>query len=191
MKRRGVIAAPFVLAALAAPSRDWLLATLDGAAGERGPRRVDMKQVAAIREMFSLFQEMDVMRGGGHARVALVEYMNSYVLPLVKYRHSEPIQRALYEAGSEQAYLVGWMAYDDGQYMLSGISSSHCGWPRPLGTPPSEPMCLPECRTRRISSATRKKHSCLPGLANVASRSTTRPRAWLISKSWRLGHSAR
>lgn len=119
VKRRGVIAAPFVLAALAAPSRDWLLATLDGTADERGPRRIDMKQVAAIREMFSLFQEMDVMRGGGHARVALVEYMNSYVMPLTKHRHSEPIQRALYEAASEQSYLVGWMAYDDGQHGLA------------------------------------------------------------------------
>ncbi|MGH3916261.1 MAG: hypothetical protein ACRDTC_23065, partial [Pseudonocardiaceae bacterium] len=65
VKRRNVIKAPFVLAALAAPSRDWLLATLNETADERGPRKVGMRQVAGIREMFALFQEMDVMRGGG------------------------------------------------------------------------------------------------------------------------------
>lgn len=108
LKRRNVIKAPFVLAALAVPSRNWLLATLDETASERGPRKIEMRQVAGIREMFALFQEMDVMRGGGHARVALVEYMQSYVLPLVKRQHDAPVQLALYEAAAEQAYLVGF-----------------------------------------------------------------------------------
>ncbi|WP_239075536.1 hypothetical protein [Planosporangium flavigriseum] len=119
VNRRSIIKAPFVLAALGAPSRDWLLATLDGTATERGPRQVGMKQVAGIRDMFALFQEMDVMRGGGHARTALVEYMNSYVFPLLKRDHEERVQRALYEAAAEQAYLVGWMAYDDGEHGLA------------------------------------------------------------------------
>lgn len=119
VKRRKVIQAPFVLAALAAPSRDWLLATLEETASDRGPRKVGIRQIAGIREMFALFQEMDVMRGGGHARTALVEYMNSYVLPLTKERHEESVQRAIYEAAAEQAYLVGWMAYDDGQHGLA------------------------------------------------------------------------
>ena len=93
MKRRSILSAPFVLAALAEPSRDWLLASLESLAGERGPRQVGLDQVAGIRDMFALFQEMDVMRGGGHARVALVEYMNSYVLPLARRDHrSERVQ---------------------------------------------------------------------------------------------------
>jgi hypothetical protein len=119
VKRRKVIAAPFVLAALATPSRDWLLNSLDGAISDRGPRRIGMQQIEGIREMFRLFQEMDVMRGGGHARVALVEYMNGYVLPLVRRQHAEEVQLALYEAAAEQTYLVGWMAYDDGQHGLA------------------------------------------------------------------------
>jgi hypothetical protein len=119
VKRRNVMSAPFVLAALAGPSRDWLLSTLDEAADDRGPRRVGMAQVAGIQEMFRLFQEMDVMRGGGHARVALVEYMNSYVMPLLRRDHEHAVQLALYEAAAEQAYLVGWMAYDDGQHGLA------------------------------------------------------------------------
>lgn len=120
MKRRDIVKAPFVVAALAVPSRDWLLATLDETTGDRGPRTVGMRQVAGIREMFVLFQEMDVMRGGGHSRTALVEYVNSYVLPLVQApQENAEVQRALYEVAAEQAYLIGWMAYDDGQHGLA------------------------------------------------------------------------
>jgi hypothetical protein len=119
LKRRNIITAPFVLAAFAAPSRDWLLSALEGVVGESGPKKVGMRQVAGIREMFALFQEMDVMRGGGHARTALVEYMNSYVLPLTQTKHAPDVQQAIYEAAAEQAYLVGWMAYDDGQHGLA------------------------------------------------------------------------
>lgn len=120
VQRRQIIQAPFVLAALAVPSRNWLLATLDELADERGPRKIGMQQVQGIRDMFRLFQEIDVMRGGGHARGALIEYMNSYVLPLVKREgHPEQLQTAVYEAAAEQAYLVGWMAYDDGQHGLA------------------------------------------------------------------------
>jgi hypothetical protein len=120
VQRRSVLAgAPFVLAALGAPSRDWLLSTLEETSTERGPRQVGMRQVAGIREMFALFQQMDVLRGGGHARTALVEYMHSYVTPLLKRQHEAPVERALYEAAAEQAYLLGWMAYDDGQHGLA------------------------------------------------------------------------
>lgn len=140
VKRRSIISAPFVLAALAAPSRDWLLASLESVSGERGPRQVGMKQVSGIRDMFALFQEMDVMRGGGHARVALVEYMNSYVLPLARRDHgSERVQLALYEAAAEQAYLVGWMAYDDGlhglaeRYLIQSLRLAQASGNRMLG----------------------------------------------------------
>jgi hypothetical protein len=92
LTRRSIITAPFVLAALVAPSRDWLLSALEGVADESGPKKVGMRQVAGIREMFALFQEMDVMRGGGHARKALVEYMNSYVLPLTQTKHAPDVQ---------------------------------------------------------------------------------------------------
>lgn len=140
VNRRKIISAPFVLAALAAPSRDWLLASLAEVADERGPRQVGMEQVRGIRDMFCLFQEMDVMRGGGHARPALVEYLNSYVLPLVSRDHgSERVQQALYEAAAEQAYLVGWMAYDDGlhglaeRYLIQSLRLAQASGNRVLG----------------------------------------------------------
>ncbi|MFI7431882.1 hypothetical protein ACIBPB_33455 [Micromonospora sp. NPDC049836] len=139
VKRRQIIKAPFVLAALGAPSRDWLLATLDEMSTERGPRQVGMRQVAGIRDMFALFQEMDVMRGGGHARTALIEYMSSYVVPLLKRDHQPPVEKALYEAAAELAYLIGWMAYDDGEhglaqrYLIQALHLAQASGSVPLG----------------------------------------------------------
>ncbi|MET8117793.1 hypothetical protein [Micromonospora sp. NPDC005291] len=139
MKRRHVIKAPFVLAALGAPSRDWLLSTLDEMSTERGPRQVGMRQVAGMRDMFALFQEMDVMRGGGHARTALIEYMSSYVVPLLKRDHQPAVERALYEASAELAYLIGWMAYDDGEhglaqrYLIQALHLAQASGSAPLG----------------------------------------------------------
>src|SRR5690606_29693245 len=120
VNRRKILAAPFVLAALAAPSRDWVLASLAEVADERGPRQVGMGQVEGIRRMFARFQEVDVMRGGGHAHPALMDYLHTYVLPLVSRDHgSGRVQEALFEAAAELAYLVGWMAYDDGRHGLA------------------------------------------------------------------------
>jgi tetratricopeptide (TPR) repeat protein len=42
-----------------------------------------------------------------------------HVFPLLRRQHDAPVQTALYEAAAEQAYLIGWMAYDDGQHGLA------------------------------------------------------------------------
>ncbi len=111
--------APFVAAAAVAPSRDWLLATLDATSARPGGR-IGHEQVAAIREAFAVYQEADVMRGGGHARRALAQYVTGHVLPLV--HDVDPATdtgAALFAAASEQTYLLGWMAFDDGRQALA------------------------------------------------------------------------
>jgi hypothetical protein len=137
--RRRTLQVPFILGALGAPSRDWLLDTLDAITAEQGPRKIGMRQVMGIRDMFALFQEMDVLRGGGHARRALAEYLTSYVHPLLKRNHPEPIRLALLEAAAEQAYLLGWMAYDDSEhglaqrYLIQALSLSRAAGASALG----------------------------------------------------------
>lgn len=119
MERRAFLrSAIFAVGASAAPSRDWLLATIEEASTPT--RRVSSDQVDAIRRTFGIFQELDVTRGGGHARQRLVDYMTTTVTPLL--RSNDPTTdtgRALYEAGAEQLYLVGWMAFDDGEHSLA------------------------------------------------------------------------
>jgi transcriptional regulator with XRE-family HTH domain len=110
--------AMFAVGASIVPSRDWLIATVEEASASTG--RVGATQVDAIRRTFGIFQEMDVMRGGGHARHQLANYVTTTVTPLL--RQNDPATdtgRALYEAGAEQLYLLGWMAYDDGHHALA------------------------------------------------------------------------
>jgi len=111
--------AAFVAAAAVAPSRDWLLATLD-ATRRRPGGRIGQVQVAMIREAFAVYQEADVMRGGGHSRRALAQYVTGHVLPLLHDVDPDTDTGAgLFAAASEQTYLLGWMAFDDGRQALA------------------------------------------------------------------------
>lgn len=120
VRRRGFLSKGMFLAVAAvAPSRDWLLAALD-ATEPRAGSRIGSRQVDVIRSTFATFQEADVMRGGGHARQALADYLTSRVLPLLHEAdpHSD-VGAALFTAAGEQTYLLGWMAYDDGRQALA------------------------------------------------------------------------
>ncbi|MZE80034.1 transcriptional regulator [Streptomyces sp. SID5475] len=115
MDRRNFLAGvPFAALAGVGPSRDWLMSTLDHSR-EPGPR-VRLEDVTAVKNMFSEFQRMDVLQGGGSGRLILAEYMNHHVYPLLRRTYSEDVRRALCEAAAEQTYLLGWMAYDNGEH---------------------------------------------------------------------------
>ncbi|MFF0066974.1 transcriptional regulator [Streptomyces sp. NPDC005279] len=113
-RRAFLAAAPFAAVAAVGPSRDWLLNTLDQQP-ETGPR-VRLEDVTAVRNMFGEFQKMDVLQGGGSGRLILAEYMNQHVFPLLRRTHTEDVRHALCEAAAEQTYLLGWMAYDNGEH---------------------------------------------------------------------------
>ncbi|MFJ3219911.1 transcriptional regulator [Kitasatospora sp. NPDC086801] len=115
--RRQVLAGlPFVALAGTGPSRDWLLGTLDQDQDPDPGPRVRFEDVTSVKNMFASFQNMDVMQGGGSGRLVLTEYMNQHVYPLLRRTYAEDVRRALCAAAAEQTYLLGWMAYDDGEH---------------------------------------------------------------------------
>nr|BFD90728.1 hypothetical protein KitaXyl93_20880 [Kitasatospora sp. Xyl93] len=113
-RRRFLAAAPFAAVAATGPSRDWLLATLDQEP-EPGPR-VRLEDVTAVKNMFGEFQKIDIFQGGGSGRLILAAYMNVHVYPLLRRPQDDDVRRALCEAAAEQTYLLGWMAYDNGEH---------------------------------------------------------------------------
>ncbi|MGC0311964.1 hypothetical protein QBC98_000409 [Kitasatospora acidiphila] len=113
-RRTFLTGSTFAVAAAVGPSRDWLLSTLDQQADPS--RRVHLEDVAAVRNMFGTFQEMDIFQGGGAGRTALASYTNEHVYPLLRRTSTEDVRRALAEAAAEQTYLLGWMAYDNGEH---------------------------------------------------------------------------
>ncbi|MFI2037621.1 transcriptional regulator [Streptomyces bottropensis] len=116
-RRKFLAAAPFAAVAGVGPSRDWLLNTLDQEP-EPGPR-VRLEDVSAVKNMFTTFQRMDIFQGGGSGRLVLADYMNAHVYPLLRRAHGENVRRALCEAAAEQTYLLGWMAYDNGEHSIA------------------------------------------------------------------------
>jgi hypothetical protein len=70
-----------------------------------------------IRDTFRAFQELDTRHGGGHSRLALVQYVSSYALPLLQ--DSERVDASLYGASSELLYLAGLTAFDSGALGLA------------------------------------------------------------------------
>ncbi len=110
--------AVFSVAASAVPSRDWLVSTLDESAQIRG--KVSDGQVEAIRQTFGVFNELDVSRGGGHARAPLASYLEHVVVPLLRTNDPDTATgQLLFTAASEQLYLLGWMAFDNAEQVMA------------------------------------------------------------------------
>ncbi|WP_432253640.1 transcriptional regulator [Streptomyces sp. HNM1019] len=118
-RRKFLAAAPFAAVAGVGPSRDWLLNTLDQAPKPSWGPRVRLEDVTAVKNMFTTFQRMDIFQGGGSGRLVLADYMNAHVYPLLRRAHSDDVRRPLCEAAAEQTYLLGWMAYDNGEHSVA------------------------------------------------------------------------
>ncbi|MEV0281816.1 regulator [Streptomyces sp. NPDC050610] len=80
---------------------------------ERGPgSRVTMGDVAALRSVGELFRTLDHAYGGGHARQALVRYLEHEVEPMLRGAYGEATGRRLFAAAADLTRLAGWTSYD-------------------------------------------------------------------------------
>ncbi|MEU8581783.1 regulator [Streptomyces abikoensis] len=132
----------FTPAGLVVPSRDWLIGRADervargmspapsgeGArlplqarggqlprqrAAERAPGgRVSMGDIAALRSVGELFRTIDHAYGGGHARQALVRYLEHETEPMLRGTYGETTGRRLFAAAADLTRLAGWTSYD-------------------------------------------------------------------------------
>lgn len=132
----------FTPAGLVVPSRDWLIGRADErvARGEplvdgagrvpaqgrvtvprqRRTDRVDRTQgskvtsgdIAALRSVGELFRALDHAYGGGHARQALVRYLEHEAEPMLRGSYGEATGRRLFAAAADLTRLAGWTSYD-------------------------------------------------------------------------------
>ncbi|GAA3617275.1 regulator [Streptomyces chitinivorans] len=80
---------------------------------ERGPgQRVTAGDVAALRSVGELFRALDHAYGGGHARQALVRYLEHEAEPMLRGSYGEQTGRRLFAAVADLTRLAGWTAYD-------------------------------------------------------------------------------
>jgi hypothetical protein len=133
----------FTTAGLVAPSRDWLIGRCDdrvvrgpaditahrvpaqghGAAVpvplSGPPQRVGPGDVAALRSVGELFRSLDHAHGGGHARQALVRYLEHEAEPMLRGSYGETLGRRLFGAVADLTRLAGWTSYDIGAHGLA------------------------------------------------------------------------
>ncbi|WP_328496788.1 regulator [Streptomyces sp. NBC_00414] len=80
---------------------------------ERGPgQRVTAGDIAALRSVGELFRTLDNAYGGGHARQALVRYLEHELEPMLRGTYGEQTGRRLFAAASDLTRLAGWTSYD-------------------------------------------------------------------------------
>ncbi|NBE53389.1 regulator [Streptomyces boluensis] len=128
----------FTPAGLVVPSRDWLIGRADERVGrtdpaaparvpvqgrpgmprqrsqtERGPgQKVSGGDIAALRSVGELFRALDHAYGGGHARQALVRYLEHEAEPMLRGVYGEQTGRRLFAAAADLTRLAGWTSYD-------------------------------------------------------------------------------
>ncbi|MFD1661199.1 regulator [Streptomyces caeni] len=126
----------FTPAGLVVPSRDWLIGRADDRVSrceaaprvpaqgrpavprqrgqsERGPgQKVSGGDVAALRSVGELFRALDHAYGGGHARQALVRYLEHEAEPMLRGTYGEQTGRRLFAAAADLTRLAGWTSYD-------------------------------------------------------------------------------
>ncbi|WP_180686639.1 regulator [Streptomyces gossypiisoli] len=126
----------FTPAGLVVPSRDWLIGRADEKVArgesparvpaqgrpvvpqqrgraERGPgHRVTSGDIAALRSVAELFCTLDNAYGGGHARQALVRYLEHELEPMLRGTYGEQTGRRLFAAAADLTRLAGWTSYD-------------------------------------------------------------------------------
>ncbi|HET6355229.1 regulator [Streptomyces sp.] len=129
----------FTPAGLVVPSRDWLIGRADERVSrgeavqngtirvpqqgrtsvprqrgtERGPgQKVSGGDIAALRSVGELFRSLDHAYGGGHARQALVRYLEHEAEPMLRGTYGEVTGRRLFAAAADLTRLAGWTSYD-------------------------------------------------------------------------------
>ncbi|WP_159942508.1 MULTISPECIES: hypothetical protein [unclassified Nocardiopsis] len=125
---------------LSAPVLRWIVAPpalLE--ANDQAPVHVGADDVKAITRACDLFEALDHEFGGGHARTAAVQYLNSEVTPLLQGNFTPEVGRSLFSAAARFAAKVGAMAYDAGlhalgrRYFLQSLNLAHLASDRLLG----------------------------------------------------------
>ncbi|MFB8083454.1 regulator [Streptomyces sp. NPDC056013] len=80
---------------------------------DRGPgQRVSSGDIAALRSVGELFRTLDHAYGGGHARQALVRYLEHEAEPMLRGTYGESVGRRLFAAAADLTRLAGWTSYD-------------------------------------------------------------------------------
>ncbi|MFF5566708.1 regulator [Streptomyces sp. NPDC012623] len=75
-------------------------------------QKVTPGDIEALRSVGDLFRTLDQAYGGGHARQALIRYLEHEAEPMLRGTYGETTGRRLFAAAADLTRLAGWTSYD-------------------------------------------------------------------------------
>ncbi|WP_434740408.1 Tat pathway signal protein [Micromonospora sp. SH-82] len=110
----------YSLAALVVPLDSWQEVADRGRRAQGGDAAVGRSEIDAVRDMLDVFSKADERFGGGHARLAVVQYLTSDVAGYLQGRFSsDSDRRDMFSVAAEMTYLAGWKAFDSSLHGLA------------------------------------------------------------------------
>jgi hypothetical protein len=110
------------------------------AARQEPPRyAIGAGDIAAVRAVADLFRTLDHAYGGGHARQALVRYLEHEAEPMLRGSYGETLGRRLFSSVADLTRLAGWTSYDIGahglaqRYFVQSLRLAHAAGDRVYG----------------------------------------------------------
>ncbi|KIF06833.1 regulator, partial [Streptomyces sp. RSD-27] len=94
----------------------------------------------ALRSVSELFRTLDHTYGGGHARQALVRYLEHEAEPMLRGTYGETTGRRLFAAAADLTRLAGWTSYDIAahglaqRYFVQALRLAQAAGDRPYGS---------------------------------------------------------
>ena len=145
--------------------------------GERpaGGARIGLADVARFRATAGLFADLDNRFGGGHAREALIQYLNTEASRMLHGRYSDDTGRELFSAVGEATLLGAWMTYDSTPlsalaqgYFVQALALAQAGNDRLLGASILDAMSHQATFTGRFTDAANLARAALTGTRGIA-----------------------
>ena len=148
--------------------------------GLSGGVRVGVGDVERFRVTVEAFRQLDDRFGGGHARQALIQYLNADGDRLLSGRYSETIGNALFSSVAEATLLAAWMSYDSAprsalaqRYFIQALALAQAGADRLLGASILDAMSHQATHTGRFGEAASLARAARTGTAGIATPTLT------------------
>jgi hypothetical protein len=145
-----------------------------------GGVQVGLGDVERFRVTVEAFRLLDDRFGGGHARQALIQYLNADGDRLLRGRYGESVGNALFSSVAEATLLAAWMSYDSApgsalaqRYFIQALALAQTGGDRLLGASILDAMSHQATYTGRLGEAASLARAARTGTAGLATPTLT------------------
>jgi hypothetical protein len=145
-----------------------------------GGVRIGMGDVERFRATAEMFRLLDDRFGGGHGRQALIQYLSSDGVRLLRGRYCGTVGTALFSAAAEATLLAAWMSYDSAprsalaqQYFVQALALAQAGGDRLLGASILDAMSHQATYTGRFREAANLARAARTGTGGIATATLT------------------